>query len=54
MVGNRSPTYYAPLLRLISIRRHVYMVVSEIVTLFFYVASMAFLPEYFGKGVFSH
>ncbi|KAG2005574.1 calcium-transporting ATPase [Coprinopsis cinerea AmutBmut pab1-1] len=26
---------------------HLYMVISEIVTLFFYVASMAFLPEYF-------
>ena len=27
------------------------MVISEIVTLFIYVASMAFLPEYFGKSV---
>src|ERR1700761_4466816 len=31
--------------------RHVYMVISEIVTLFFYVISIAFLPEYFGAGV---
>ncbi|KAH6912103.1 protein transporter [Coprinopsis sp. MPI-PUGE-AT-0042] len=28
---------------------HVYMVVSEVATLFFYVLSMAFLPEYFGQ-----
>jgi len=27
---------------------HVYMIISEIVTLFLYVISMAFLPEYFG------
>jgi hypothetical protein len=27
------------------------MVASEIVTLFFYVISIAFLPEYFGKAV---
>ena len=27
---------------------HLYMVVSEIVTLFFYIISIAFLPEYFG------
>lgn len=26
---------------------HVYMVISEVVTLFFYVISIAFLPEYF-------
>jgi hypothetical protein len=25
------------------------MMIAEIVTLFFYVISMAFLPEYFGK-----
>jgi len=31
------------------ISRHVYMVVSEISTLFFYIFSMAFLPEYFGE-----
>ena len=30
--------------------RHVYMVVSEIVTLFFYVISIAFLPAYFGMN----
>lgn len=29
--------------------RHVYMVLSEIVTLFIYAVSMTFLPEYFGK-----
>lgn len=28
--------------------RHIYMVVSEIVTLLIYMISMAFLPEYFG------
>jgi len=28
--------------------RHIYMVVSEIVTLLFYIISIAFLPEYFG------
>jgi hypothetical protein len=28
--------------------RHIYMVISEVVTLFFYVISIAFLPEYFG------
>ena len=28
--------------------RHIYMVISEIVTLLLYLASMAFLPEYFG------
>lgn len=31
-----------------TIFRHLYMVVSEIVTLFFYIISIAFLPEYFG------
>jgi hypothetical protein len=30
--------------------RHIYMVVSEIVTLFFYIISIAFLPEYFGTS----
>ena len=33
--------------------RHIYMVVSEIVTLFFYVISIAFLPAYFGMNYFS-
>ena len=33
--------------------RHIYMVVSEIVTLFFYVISIAFLPAYFGMNHFS-
>ena len=28
--------------------RHIYMVISEVVTLFFYVVSIAFLPEFFG------
>lgn len=28
---------------------HTYMIISEIVTLFFYIISIAFLPEYFGK-----
>ena len=30
--------------------RHLYMVISEVVTLFFYVISIAFLPEYFGTS----
>ena len=30
--------------------RHVYMVISEVVTLFFYVVSIAFLPEFFGMS----
>ena len=33
----------------IAVFRHIYMVISEIATLFFYVISIAFLPEYFGK-----
>lgn len=33
--------------------RHIYMVVSEVVTLFFYVISIAFLPAYFGTNPFS-
>ena len=28
--------------------RHLYMVISEVVTLFLYAISIAFLPEYFG------
>jgi phospholipid-translocating ATPase len=28
--------------------RHLYMVISEVATLFFYIISIAFLPEYFG------
>jgi phospholipid-translocating ATPase len=32
--------------------RHIYMVVSEVVTLFFYVISIAFLPAYFGVNPF--
>ena len=28
--------------------RHLYMVISEVVTLCFYIVSIAFLPEYFG------
>lgn len=30
--------------------RHIYMVIAEVVTLFLYVISMAFLPEYFGAS----
>lgn len=30
---------------------HTYMIISEIVTLFFYIISIAFLPEYFGKAL---
>ena len=30
--------------------RHLYMVISEVVTQFFYVISIAFLPEYFGTS----
>lgn len=29
--------------------RHVYMIAAEVVTLFLYMVSMAFLPEYFGE-----
>ena len=32
--------------------RHPYMVISEVVTLFFYIISIAFLPAYFGAFVF--
>jgi phospholipid-translocating ATPase len=32
--------------------RHIYMVISEIATLLFYVISIAFLPEYFGTFSF--
>ena len=31
--------------------RHIYMIVSEVVTLFFYIISIAFLPEYFGMDI---
>lgn len=31
--------------------RHLYMVVSEVVTLFLYAISIAFLPEYFGTSL---
>ena len=31
--------------------RHLYMLISEIVTFFLYAISMLFLPEYFGKSV---
>ena len=31
--------------------RHIYMIVSEVVTLFFYIISIAFLPEYFGMAI---
>ena len=30
--------------------RHPYMILAEVITLFFYAISMAFLPEYFGKS----
>lgn len=29
--------------------RHMYMVISEVVTFFLYALSLAFLPEYFGE-----
>ena len=32
--------------------RHLYMIVSEVVTLIFYIISIAFLPEYFGASMF--
>lgn len=31
--------------------RHLYMIVSEVVTLIFYIISIAFLPEYFGTSM---
>ncbi|KAN0124700.1 hypothetical protein V8E53_015663, partial [Lactarius tabidus] len=34
--------------------RHVYMIISEVVTLGMYAFSMIFLPEYFGAFVFSY
>ena len=33
-------------------KRHLYMVISEVVTLFFYIISIAFLPAYFGTFSF--
>ncbi len=33
--------------------RHVYMIISEIVTLVIYVVSIMFLPEYFGESATS-
>ena len=34
---------------MLTLIRHVYMVISEIVTFFIYALSFVFLPEYFGK-----
>ena len=45
-----GPTYN--ILLLFCVLRHIYMVVSEVVTLFFYVISVAFLPAYFGMHPF--
>jgi phospholipid-translocating ATPase len=37
-----------PLIRTLVSSRHVYMIISEVVTLGIYAFSMIFLPEYFG------
>lgn len=55
MVALEITTWYVSVSLLISIPtdlegRHIYMVIAEIVTLFLYVISMAFLPEYFGAS----
>ena len=34
----------------LTFRRHVYMIISEVVTLGIYALSMVFLPEYFGAS----
>jgi hypothetical protein len=34
-------------------RRHIYMVIAEIVTLLLYAVSIVFLPEYFGAYFYS-
>jgi phospholipid-translocating ATPase len=44
--SRHSLTYLMCLLR----SRHLYMVISEIVTFIFYGLSMALLPEYFGQS----
>jgi phospholipid-translocating ATPase len=55
MVALEITTWYVRLLfvdshsRSRSSVRHVYMIVSEVVTLLFYAVSMVFLPEYFGE-----
>lgn len=44
--------YYLLLIALRSDRlRHVYMVLSEIITLLIYAISIVFLPEYFGMSI---
>jgi phospholipid-translocating ATPase len=35
---------------LLMFHRHVYMIISEVVTLAIYALSMVFLPEYFGAS----
>ena len=54
MVALEITTWYVPFLNSSTVprsrpTRHSYMVISEVVTLFFYVVSMAFLPAYFGE-----
>jgi len=54
MVALEITTWYIPFLNSSAmpcsrLTRHSYMVISEVVTLFFYVVSMAFLPAYFGE-----
>jgi hypothetical protein len=43
------PTYYGVLNNSL-LCRHVYMIISEVVTLGIYAFSMIFLPEYFGSS----
>ena len=53
MVALEITTWYVPCLKWLiyiftRVLRHLYMVISEVVTLFLYAISIAFLPEYFG------
>ena len=45
---SKSPVILSTASLFIYLSRHLYMVVSEVVTLCFYIISIAFLPEYFG------
>lgn len=49
----RQPHAHALVTKVSTGPRHVYMIISEVATLFFYAISMAFLPEYFGKRAIS-
>lgn len=56
MVALEITTWCAPHVRQFTMKphtcaRHLYMAISEVATLFFYVISIAFLPEYFGTSL---